>query len=150
MKKYILLFAFLLSQIYTMSVNAGIYKWTDKEGNVHFGDQPINHDNAVELHIQTDNTAGVTNSSGNDKEREYLLKKIAEEKEADAEKRKKKAVTEKNRQKLCDSYRSRYQRHIQSNRTFTMSPEGERTYLNDKQRAARKQQLGNGVAKYCR
>lgn len=149
MKKYIVLFAFVISQTYTMSVNAGIYKWTDENGNVHFGDQPVNQDNATELHIQTDNKTGFVNSSGNNKEREYLLKKIADEKEADAEKSKKKAAADKKRQKLCNSYRSRFQRHIQSNRTFTMSPDGERTYLTDKQRAARKQELSNGVAKYC-
>lgn len=145
MKKYILLFAFVITPL-----NAGIYKWTDSDGNVHFGDQPVNTDEATELHIQTNSKTGFTNSSGNSKEREYLLKKISEEKEADAEQRKKNIAKDKERRKLCDRYRSRLQSHNQSNRTFTMSPEGERTYLSDEQRDDRKKQLSKGVAKYCR
>jgi hypothetical protein len=145
MKKYLVLFVFVLSP-----VNAGIYKWTDSDGNVQFGDQPVNTETATELKIQTNNKTGVTNASGNTREREYLLKKISEEKEADAEERKKNASKEKERRQLCDRYRSRLQVHNQSNRTFTMSPDGERTYLTDKQRDDQQKQLSKGVAKYCR
>lgn len=33
-------------------VFAEIYKWTDKQGNVHFGDQPPSEENAKQLHIK--------------------------------------------------------------------------------------------------
>jgi catalase len=145
MKKYILLFAFVITP-----VDAGIYKWTDSDGNVHFGDQPVNTDAATELHMQTNNKTGVTNSSGNTKEREYLLKKISEDKETDAEERKKKLAKDKERRKLCDRYRSQLQVHNQSNSIFKMSPDGERTYLTDKQRDDQQKRLSKGVAKYCR
>jgi hypothetical protein len=131
-------------------VNAGVYKWTDKDGNVHFGDRPVNPDSAIEINIQTDNKTGVTNSSGNTKEREYLLKKIDEEKQADAENRKKRHAEEKKRKKRCDYFRSRYQSHIQSNRTYRTSPDGERYYLSDEERAARKKKFSKGIARYCR
>jgi hypothetical protein len=139
-----MLFVFVITP-----VNAGIYKWTDKDGNVQFGDQPVNTETATELKIQTNNNTGVTNSSGNIREREYLLKKISEEKETEAEERKQKAAKDKERRKLCDRYRSRLQLHNQSNRTFKMSPDGERTYLTDEQRDNQQKQLSKGVAKYC-
>lgn len=145
MKKYILLFVLVVSP-----VNAGIYKWTDENGNVHFGDRPVNSDAATEVKVQINNNTGVTNSSGNRKEREYLLKKIAEEKAADVEKRKMQAAEDKKRLVRCNAYRSSLQRHIQSNRSYSMSPDGERTYLTSEQREARKKKLGKGVAKYCR
>ena len=145
MKKHIIFFVLAISP-----VNAGIYKWTDKNGNVHFGDRPANQDTATELNIQTDNATGFTNSSGNKKEREYLLKKIEEEKKTDAEQRKKLASEDKKRRDLCNDYRSRLQTHIQYNRTYTVAADGERTYLNDKQRADRKNKLSKGITKYCR
>ena len=145
MEKYIVFFAFVVT-----SVNAGIYKWTDADGNVHFGDQPVNHETATELKIRTDSSTGFKYSSGNKSEREYLLKKIEDEKQAKAEKRKKKIAKDKKYRKLCSSYRSRLQIHIQSNRSFSMSPDGERTYLTDEQRASRKKSLSDGVDKYCR
>lgn len=128
--------------------SAGIYKWTDSDGNIHFGDKPVDSSSATELNIRTDKT-GVTNSSGNSEEREYLLKKIEEDDQADAKNRKKRLAADKKRRKRCDSYKIRYQKHIQSNRTYRMSPDGERTYLSDKQRAKKKKELSKGVSKYC-
>jgi hypothetical protein len=145
MKKYILLLSLVITP-----VNAGVYKWTDDDGNVQFGDRPANPESATEIIIRTDNKTGVTNSSGNNKEREYLLRKIDEEKKADAEKRQKRYADEKKRKKRCDYYRSRYQSHIQSSRTYRTSPEGERYYLTNEERAARKKKLSKNVAKYCR
>jgi hypothetical protein len=68
----------------------------------------------------------------------------------DAEKRQKRYADEKKRKKRCDYYRSRYQSHIQSSRTYRTSPEGERYYLTNEERAARKKKLSKNVAKYCR
>ncbi len=145
MNKYIVLMLLVVSP-----VSAGIYTWTDSNGNVHFGDKPVDQNTAVEIKIKTNNNTGVTNSSGNKKEREYLLKKIDENKQADAEKRKKQLALNKKNKKLCDNFKRRYQGHIQSNRSYTMSPDGERTYQSDEQRAQRRKDLSKGVSKYCR
>lgn len=144
MKKFIALMLVILSP-----ASAGIYKWTDSDGNVHFGDHPVNSESATELKIIINNKTGVTNSSGNKKDREYLLKKIEEDKQEDADKRSKRIASNKKRQKKCDAYRRSYQSHIQSNRTYKMSPDGERTYLSDAQRADRKKMLSKGISKYC-
>ncbi len=130
-------------------LNAGVYKWTDEKGNVYFGDKPVNNQSATELNIRTNNKTGVTNSSGNNKDRKLLLEEIEKEKEKKAEKNKKRLASNKIRKKLCDSYRRRYQSQIQSNRTYHMSPDGERTYLSENQRAARLKKINKGIAKYC-
>ena len=72
-------FVFILLLI-VAPVSAGIYKWTDSDGNVHFGDRPAEIDSATELNIRIDKNTGVTNSSGRQKEREYLLKTIEKDK----------------------------------------------------------------------
>jgi hypothetical protein len=130
--------------------SAGIYKWTDSEGRVHFGDQPANSETATELNIIIKKNTGVTNSSGHKKDREYLLKKIDKDKEEKAKKRSKRLAEANKRKRKCDAYRASYQSQIQSNRSYYMSPDGERTYLSDKERSARKKKLSKGVSKYCR
>ena len=130
--------------------NAGIYKWTDSDGNIHFGDRPVESNEATELNITINKKTGITNSSGNKKDREYLLKKIEDDKEDDAEKREKKKALNKKRKKICNAYKRNYQSHIQSNKSYMMSPDGERTYLSDQQRTARKKKLSRGIKKYCR
>ncbi len=149
MKRHISLIVLLIS-LQISPLNAAVYKWTDKDGNIHFGDQPTDQASATEIQINTNNKSGITNSSGNKEERDYLLKKIEKDKLADAEKRKKKSAENKKRQQRCNYYKSRYQSHIQSNRTFTTSPDGERRYYTDKERTARKRKLSKGVARYCR
>lgn len=144
MKKLIVLLIIISSP-----VSAGIYTWTDNNGNVHFGDKPVDNNSATEVKISINKNTGVTNSSGNKADREYLLKKIDEEKQADAEKKKERIALNKKNKKLCDNYKRRYQNLIQSNKSYTMSPDGERTYQSDEQRASRKKDLNKGISKYC-
>ena len=132
------------------SVSAAIYKWTDSDGNIHFGDKPVDQDSATELNIKINDHTGVAHSSGRNKDREYLLKKINERKQEAAEQRKKSQALLKRNEKLCANYKVRYQIQIQSNTLYTMSPDGERSYLSDEQRAARKGTLETVMAKYCR
>lgn len=136
-------------QASTTHASTTIYKWTDRDGNVHFGDRPDNIENATELKIKISNSTGVKNSSGNNKEREYLLKKIAEDEKADAEKRIKKVANDKKRRMLCNNYRSELQAYTQSNRVYKVAPDGERTYLTEQQRAVNTNKFKKAVAKYC-
>ena len=140
----------LLSFMSVSTVNAGIYKWTDENGNVHFGDKPLDSSSATELKIDVSRKTGVTNSSGNKSEREYLLKKIEEEKQEEAKARSKRLAKKKERRSKCNALKSNYQAHIQSNRSYRMSPDGERTYLSDAERTARNNMLKKSISKYCR
>jgi len=146
----VLRISLLLLLVFVFPVSAEIYKWTDSDGNVHFGDRPSDIESATELDIKVNKNSGITNSSGNKKEREYMLKKIEEEKLEDAEKKKKRIAENKKRKKRCNSYKRSYQVHIQSNRTYRMSPDGERTYLTEEQRENKKKQLIRGIEKYCK
>ncbi len=149
MGKFLIVILFVAFSL-TTPVIAGIYKWTDKDGNVHFGDQPVNQKSAKELNIKINNKTGFSNSSGNKGEREYLLKKIDEKKIENAEKRKKRLAKKKEYKQKCRNYKSHYQAQIQANSMYTMSPSGERTYLSDKGRASRMKKIKKGIAKYCR
>ena len=146
----VLRISLLLLLVFVFPVSAEIYKWTDSDGNIHFGDRPSDIESATELDIKVNKNSGITNSSGNKKDRDYLLKKIEEEKLEDAEKKKKRIAENKKRKKRCSSYKRSYQVHIQSNRTYRMSPDGERTYLTEEQRENKKKKLIRGIEKYCK
>ena len=139
----------ILLLLVSSPVSAGIYKWTDSNGNVHFGDKPVDNTGATEMNIKVNKNAGVTNSSGNKVDREYLIKKIDEKKQDDAEKRKEKRELNKKHKMLCNNYRVKYENQIRANSLFTMDANGERTYLSDKERAARKKMIQKGIKKYC-
>jgi len=140
----------LVSLSFVGNAVAGIYKWTDENGNVHFGDKPADASSATQLKIDISRKSGITNSSGNKSEREYLLKKIEEEKQEQAEARSKRVAENKKRRIKCNALKSDYQAHIQSNRSYRMSPDGERTYLSDAERTARNNNLKKAISRYCR
>ena len=50
---------------------------------------------------------------------------------------------------LCNNFRVKYQNQIRANSLFTIDANGERTYLSDKERAARKRNIQKGIKKYC-
>lgn len=134
----------------SLPASAGIYKWTDSEGNVHFGDKPVDQESATELDINTDSRSGITNSSGNKKEREYLLKKIDEEKQETADKNKERRELKKKYKILCSNYKVKLHNQIRANSLYELGPDGERKYLSDKERATRRAKIEKGIAKYCR
>ena len=140
----------LVSMSFVTDTTAGIYRWTDESGNVHFGDKPVDASSATELKIDTSKKTGITNSSGNKSEREYLLKKIEEEKQELAEARAKRLAEKKERRVKCNALKSEHQVHIQSNRSYRMSPDGERIYLSDAERTARNNNLKKAISRYCR
>lgn len=136
--------------LFSTSIFSGVYKWTDSEGNIHFGDRPVDDQSATEVKIRTNNQTGVTNSPGRKADREYLLKKIGENKEADAKKKKKLKAESRKRKRLCKTFKAEYQIQVQSNRTYSMDPDGKRTYLSDNERVARQKKLAKSVKKHCR
>lgn len=64
---------FILFLFMALPVNAGVYKWTDEQGNVHYGDKPVNQEKATELQINSNVNTGVTHSAGDNKERDRML-----------------------------------------------------------------------------
>ena len=141
---------FVLFLLISSPATAGIYKWVDSDGNIHFGDRPADQDAATELTIKSNNHTGITNSSGHDDDREYLLKKIEEDKHEKSEKNKERLAENKKRLKRCENYKRKYQRHIRSNSLYTVDAEGERSYLSDKERETRKKKLEKSISKHCR
>lgn len=149
MNKNIILAALILPVI-MFPAFAEIYKWTDSEGNVHFGDRPTDVKSATQLNIKINKNSGVSTPTHRNKERAYLLKKIEEKKQADAEKKKENKATRKKRKQACNSYKRHYQSMLQSNRSYTMTPDGVRTYQSNEQRTKRMRELKRSISKHCR
>jgi len=74
MRAIILMFV-VLGVFCTQAVHAtGVYKWTDADGRVHFGDSPPGETNAQEIKIQTfDGLAEVSGVSGDTVDRSVTV-----------------------------------------------------------------------------
>ena len=131
------------------SSHAEIYKWTDSEGNVHFGDRPADESSATELDINTDK-AGITHSSGNTEARELMLKTIDADRRIEAKRNKELARMQAKRQEKCRRYQDKYQRHQRSTHTYRKSADGEYQFYSNDEHDALRVRLKANVDKYCR
>ena len=143
---------FLLILITPVAAHAGVYKWVDENGKVHYGDQPKASQPTVEMNI--DDTTPAPSYSDDDlsreEKRERLLQAMEEDRLDKQEKRdKQKAENEKNRQK-CNRYRDRMRHYQRANALYKLDKDGNRVYMSDSERASATKSLRTKINKYCR
>lgn len=146
----------LLCAVTAMTVAGGamaneIYKWTDENGTVHYGDRPsgaateerlamtfTRTDNAaVQQRVQARVEATATRQEARSAAAQAQVE--AAEKEAEAAER----------AERCDKARARLEQFLQSQRLYRMDENGERVYLDDAQRETARQKAEEQITEYC-
>ncbi|VAW55382.1 hypothetical protein MNBD_GAMMA06-1507 [hydrothermal vent metagenome] len=140
----------ILIFIAATTANSGVYKWTDEKGNVHFGDRPANQKKVTELIYDTESRAGITNSSGNNKERARMAKELETDRKEREGNREKRRIAKKKKQKKCSKSKKNLNFYQQTNRIYKYQENGERIYYSDKDREVKINKYKKQVAKYCR
>lgn len=148
MKNLILLYILTVP----IAAHAGVYKWVDDNGKVHYGDQPQVSQPTVEMNI--DDTAPAPSFSDDvlsrEEKRERLLQSMEEDRVEKQEKREKQqAAKEQNRQK-CNQYRDRMRHYERANSLYKLDKDGNRVYISDADRISATKNLQAKIKKYCR
>ncbi len=130
-------------------LNAGVYKWTDKEGNVHYGDQPVVQQKATELNIITKPSSGFSVSSDKKKERDRVLEEFKEDREARNKKRNDKRVAKKKLKKQCARARDGLRRHREASAVYKLNSKGERVFYSKEKRAKNERAFKKAIKKHC-
>lgn len=128
-----------------------IYKWTDDDGSVHYGDRPSGA--ATEQRLAMTYTR--TNSStvkqrvearvdARTAQEESRAEAAAEEKEAEEN-----AAIAAERERKCERSRTRLETYLQSRRLYRTDDNGERVYLDDEQRQDARKKAEKQVAEFC-
>jgi len=142
----------LLCLITPIAAHAGVYKWVDENGKVHYGDSPQASQPTVEMNVD-DSTPAPSSSDdvlSREEKRERLLQSMEEDRLEKQEKRdEQKAVNEKNRQR-CNRYRDLMRRYERARALYKLDKEGNRVYMPDGDRARAMKNLQAKIKKYCR
>jgi len=131
-------------------VNAVVYKWTDKEGNVHYGDKPVVQQKATELNINTKARSGFSVSSDKKKARDQLLEEFKEDREARNKKRNDKRVAKKKLRKRCARARDSLKRYREASGVYKLNKKGERVFYSKEARAKKERAYNKAIKKHCR
>lgn len=151
MKRLLLLIAIGLICTATLSVAGKIYKWTDSEGNIHYGERPPNGQSQqirVPSAPPSSGAAAATPSSPADSRKNLLDafdKERADKAEATAKADKEKAVRDKN----CSNARKRVASLSIGGRIYDITEEGERRYLEEADIQARLGEARKAVEQWC-
>lgn len=152
MKKFIALAAIVLLIASPLALAGKIYKWTDSNGNVHYGEHPPKG-NAQQLKVPKapPHSAAPAAKPGNQVEAtQKLLDTFAKERTEKAEAA---AKAEKN-QKITKENCSRARRRVASlkmgGRRYEVTEEGERNYLEDAEIQSRLQKAQKMKDKWCK
>jgi hypothetical protein len=127
-----------------------IYKWTDEEGNVHFGDKPAGEDsekvaiqsrrtNAERVQADVQARADAAAKAAEEEATAAPAGPTAEELQARLDERAKK----------CETYRERLRNFVQSRRIYREDENGERVYMSEEEMQAAREQVENQVQEYC-
>lgn len=141
---------FMLFLLLVLPVNAGVYKWTDAQGNIHYGDKPANQQKATELQINNNVNTGVTHSAGDNKERDRVLQELQDDRDARAELKAEQRIERKQRQKACVQLKKRLLQHQRASSVYKQDAKGERVYYTLKERDETVKNINKGIAKNCR
>jgi len=125
---------------------AQVYKWVDKDGNVHFSDRPSKEKTEV-VDLPAFRTDPVLERR--QKEREELKEKEKAGNAKKAEDDKAAQKEQEQRQKNCTTARERVEQIQTVRRLFRVDESGERHDLSDEERAAALQKAKEDVAKWC-
>lgn len=151
MKKLAIATASMLALIAASSVFASeIYKWTDADGNVHYGDRPAGEETVV-VAIASKPTDPSRVQAATEARHKALAAR-AEAKTAaaaegpSAEELKAEAA---DRAQKCATYKAQMQQLVVSRRLYREDENGERVYLDESETLAARERVENQITEYC-
>jgi hypothetical protein len=132
-------------------LQAGVYKWTDEQGRVHFSDRPVS-ESSTEVKIKKAPTRGP--GSNGSEERQLQMKRmldVYQEDRANKKEARTKAKKEREKRKAkCIYAKDRYKSHSRATGIYGFNKEGKRSYLDDEQRKSHMKRLKADVDRWCK
>jgi CRISPR/Cas system CSM-associated protein Csm2 small subunit len=134
----------------TAAANAGIYKWTDEQGNVHFGDRPTsNQAEQIKLRKQPKSSSSTSNTTQPKVTQQQLLNMYQQEREKKKAEKKKQKEEAKKLALKCAQARDNL-RQYEGSRLYEVLPNGERRYFSEEERTSTISNLRKNIKRYCK
>jgi hypothetical protein len=141
----------LLATGMSASVSASeIYKWTDADGNVHYGDRPSGADSEVRLQIASQPTDPARiQAQAVARNEQAAVAREAKDSAPKGPSKEELQAEARERAKQCETYRARLESFIQSRRLYREDDKGERVYLDEAEMRAAREKVQHQVEEYC-
>jgi hypothetical protein len=138
----------LLCCCYATSLYADVYKWTDAQGNTHYGDRPPSTESATRLNSQG-TTVKTKVDEARAETREKLLQSMQEDRLEKKEKRQKKRAKAKQDRARCNALRDKMRRMRSATGVYQLDKNGERVFFSNEQRSKAEANIKKRMRKVC-
>ena len=144
----------LIMLSFPLLASAGIYKWVDDNGSVHFGDKAGNND-AVELNLEekSDNKTININNKGEDlsrnEKRQRLLDVMNEDREERVKLKEEERVLRNNNKIRCAELKDKLKNVKRAAGVYSVDKDGEKIFLSKKARLDSENKLKKAISKNC-
>jgi len=149
-------FLSLVLMLLPCMVSAEIYKWVDKDGNVHFGDRS-NHSDAVELNIKGQADKRMNADKNSDEEgltreekRQRILDAMNEDREERNRLKEEEREQQKNKKIQCARLKDKLRNVKRATGLYNLDESGNRVFLSNKDRSKSENSLRKAIDKNCR
>ena len=134
----------------TTALHAGIHRWVDEQGHVHYSDQPPTKQKSEEIKLQINNIKPDPHTQ----ERLYRQQQQLESFQQDREDQKTQQLADKKdaeqQLKACKKAQEQLNIALNSGRLFTVDEKGNRSYMDDSQRQSYIEQGREAVKTHCK
>ncbi len=131
---------------------AGVYQWTDDQGQVHYSDRPV-ADTAREVPVKPSPSKPLTpdaEGASRQERTQRMLDVYQEDREKKQQARKKQSEEREKRKRNCVVAKDRYQSYSRARGIYSFKKDGERQYMDEKSRENYMRKLKADIEKWCR
>jgi hypothetical protein len=131
---------------------AGVYKWVDEQGRVHYGERPPVRTQAQEMQIKEaplEDLPVEDDGAARSDTTQRLLRAFEDEREQKKAQQQKRRDEQEKRQRNCALARDRLRRYQSASSLYNLDKQGERRFLSDAERTAYEQSAQQDVARWC-
>ena len=132
------------------TAGAQVYKWTDEQGRVHYGDKPPQQ-GAQTMEVPSAGN-GAASAPSDDERREKtqrLLRAYDEERRIKQQQEQREEVEAAKRQRLCNQARDRLRNYARARGLYELDEQGNRRFLDDSGRQQAEARARQEVEKWC-
>ena len=136
---------------FALASHAGVYKWVDKNGKVHYGDNPGEGGSSMEMNVDTTSTISPpADDQSREEKRERLLRAMEEDRLELQQEREKQQAKKESYLKKCNYYRDKMRRYEHAQGIYKLDNKGNRIYMSATEREKSTRKLQAKINKYCR
>jgi|GEM_PF-4337876 len=128
---------------------AATYKWTDEQGNIHYGERPPNRLKATSIAPPPPPASSSSNSRERLKSIQEGILKQTKDRIKEKEEEKKKEKENEQISEYCEKLRKRITAFQNNSRIRQQDKEGSYSYLADEQKQKQQQEMQKKLAKNC-